>query len=420
MVDLADVAGLDEQADLGALLGADEVVVDGRGEQQGGDRGVLGVGVAVRQDDEAGAVVDGGVGFGADLVDAGGEGVAAALHAVQAGEGGGLEAGHVAVGVDVDELGQLVVVDHGEGQGDRAAGGGVRFQQVAFGAEGGAQRGDEFLADGVQRRVGDLGEQLGEVVEEQAGALGEGGEGRVGAHGADGFGAGAGHRGEDDAEFFLGVAEGLLAAGDRGVGVDDVFAFGQVAEFDLAGFEPLLVGGGGGELRLDLVVLDDAVLGGVDEEHLAGLEAALADDLGGVDVEDADLGAEDDEAVVGDPVAAGAQAVAVEDGADLGAVGEGDAGGAVPGLHHRGVVLVEGAPGGVHGVVVLPRLGDHHQHGVRQGASAEVQQFQDLVEGGGVGGVGGCTPGRGGRGSCRRRGRRRAGTRGRASSCGCP
>ncbi|CAM5477744.1 hypothetical protein SCALM49S_08777 [Streptomyces californicus] len=79
MVDLADVAGLDQQAHLGALLGADEVVVDGRGEQQRRDRGVLGVGVPVGEDDQPGAVVDGGVGLGADLLDAGGEGLAAAV-----------------------------------------------------------------------------------------------------------------------------------------------------------------------------------------------------------------------------------------------------------------------------------------------------------------------------------------------------
>ena len=34
LVHLADVPGLDEQRDLGALLGADEVVVDRRGQQQ--------------------------------------------------------------------------------------------------------------------------------------------------------------------------------------------------------------------------------------------------------------------------------------------------------------------------------------------------------------------------------------------------
>ena len=132
VVDLADVAGLDQQAHLGALLGADEVVVDGGGEQQRRDRRVLGVGVPVGEDDQPGAVLDGGVGLGADLLDAGGEGVAAAGDPVEAGEGGGLHAGHVAVGVDVDELGQLVVVDHREGQRDAAAGRGGRLQQVAL------------------------------------------------------------------------------------------------------------------------------------------------------------------------------------------------------------------------------------------------------------------------------------------------
>ena len=48
-----------------------------------------------------------------------------------------------------------------------------------------------------------------------------------------------------------------------------------------------------------------------------------------------------DEVVVGDPVAARAQAVAVEHGADHRAVGERDAGRAVPRLHQRRVEAVE-------------------------------------------------------------------------------
>ena len=78
----------------------------------------------------------------------------------------------------------------------------------------------------------------------------------------------------------------------------------------------------GGELGLDLVVLDDPARGRVDEEHGPGLEPALAHDACRVDVEDADLAGQDDEAVVGDPEPAGAQAVAVEDRADQRAVGE--------------------------------------------------------------------------------------------------
>ena len=52
----------------------------------------------------------------------------------------------------------------------------------------------------------------------------------------------------------------------------------------------------------------------------------------------------------------------------------------VPRLHQRRVEAVERPLLGVHRVVVLPRLGDHHQHRVRQAAAAEVQQLEHLVE----------------------------------------
>ena len=174
----------------------------------------------------------------------------------------------------------------------------------------------------------------------------------------------------------------------------------------------------GRQLRLDLLVLDEAALGRVDEEHAARLQAALAHDALGRDVEHAHLAGQHDQPVVGDPVAGRAQPVAVEHGADHRAVGEADRRRAVPGLHERGVVAVEGAPVAVHGGVVLPRLGDHHQHGVGQRAPAEVQQLEHLVEAGRV-----ARP----RGADRVDARQvavderasRAAPRGPASSCGC-
>ena len=55
---LAGVAALDDEADLGALLGAHEVVVHGGGEQQRRDRRVDRVGVAVGEHEHAGAALD--------------------------------------------------------------------------------------------------------------------------------------------------------------------------------------------------------------------------------------------------------------------------------------------------------------------------------------------------------------------------
>ena len=166
--------------------------------------------------------------------------------------------------------------------------------------------------------------------------------------------------------------------------MDDVLEVGQVLEADQAGVQPLVVGLLGGEPALDLLVLDDASLVEVEQEHAPRLEPALAGHGGGVEVQHAGLRREHDETVVGDPVAAGAQTVAVQDRADLGAVGEAHARGAVPRLHHVGVELIEGPTRGIHLGVVLPRLGDHHHDRVRQLAAAEVQQLEDLVEGRGV------------------------------------
>ena len=50
--------------------------------------------------------------------------------------------------------------------------------------------------------------------------------------------------------------------------------------------------------------------------------------------------------VVGDDEARRSEPVAVQGGADLAAVGEGDGGRPVPGLHQRGMIFVEGAAPG--------------------------------------------------------------------------
>src|SRR5690606_16898023 len=102
------------------------------------------------------------------------------------------------------------------------------------------------------------------------------------------------------------------------------------------------------------------------------------------DWQGAGLGGHDDEVVICDQVAGRAQAVTVEQGADLASVGEGDGGGAVPGFHHGRVVFVEGAAVGVHSGLLFPGFGDHDHHGMCQRVAGHNQEFQAVVEGGGV------------------------------------
>ncbi len=149
--------------------------------------------------------------------------------------------------------------------------------------------------------------------------------------------------------------------------------------------EPRLVGMRARQRLLDLLVGDDAALLEVDEQHLARLQAPLLDDLLLRDRQHADFGGQHDEPVVGDEVAGRAQAVAVERRADLAAVGEGDGGRPVPRLHQRGVIFVEGAPLLVHQRIAGPGLGDQHHHRMGERIAALHEEFERVVEAGGVG-----------------------------------
>ena len=185
VVDLAGVAGLHDEADAGAGLLADEVVVHRGGEQQRRDRRHVLGGVAVGQHDDPGARRDRAGHLAAHPVERVAQRLAAAVHGVEAVHLDGGQARPVAVRVDVDDLGELVVVEHRERQHDLPAAGGGRLEQVLLRADAAEQAGDELLADGVERRVGDLREQLAEVVEQLARPLGQHGDRRVGAHRAD-------------------------------------------------------------------------------------------------------------------------------------------------------------------------------------------------------------------------------------------
>ncbi len=163
---------------------------------------------------------------------------------------------------------------------------------------------------------------------------------------------------------------------------------GQLIDGDLIFFHPLRVRLPRRELLLDLFVGNDAAFDGIDQEHLSRLQAAFALDLLGRDVEHAGFRGHHDQIVMGDDVASGAQAVAVERRADDAAVGEGDRSGAVPRLHQAGVIFVEGALLRLHVRIARPGFGNQHGHDVRQAASGLEEQLDGVVEVRGVAAVG--------------------------------
>ena len=188
-------------------------------------------------------------------------------------------------------------------------------------------------------------------------------------------------------QVFLRVAERLLAIEQRQVRERRCrcCCSGRSSSTSCVLREPLLVGMAVRERRLQLVVGDEPAFVEVDEQHLARLQPPLLDDVLFRNRQHAHFRRHDDAVVAREQIARGAQAVAVERRADLAAVGEGDRGGAVPRLHQRGVVFVEGAPLLVHQRIAGPRLRNHHHHGVRERVAALHQEFERVVEAGGVG-----------------------------------
>ena len=291
---------------------------------------------------------------------------------------------HLVVGVQIDQLGQFVVAQDRVRQQDLMTGlrGGV--EQVALGTDGRLQAGHHFFADGVQRRIGHLGKQLLEVVEQHPRPRRKHRDRCVGAHRTQRLEAGPRHGRDQHAEFLVGVAEGLLPQHHPVVRHPNVGPLRQIVEVELLGRQPLPIGVLGGQFGLDLLIGDDAALGGVNQEHPTRLQPQALDDRGRVEVEDAGFRGHHHQAVLRHPDARGTQSIAVEHRAHDGAVGETHRSRSIPRFHERRVIRVESPAVWRKGLVTLPGLGDHHQHRVRQTSPAQMQQFKHLIEAGTV------------------------------------
>ena len=375
VVDLARLPGLEHQARLQARALAHEVVVHAADGQQRRHRDPLRPGRAVGEDEHVDALGQRGVGLCADAVERCRHAVRAVLDGPRDVERARLED----LRVDLAEVLQLVVAQ--DRRLHRELAGVLRrlVEQVALGADAGRHAHHDRLADRVDRRVGDLREQLLEVREERRVAVAEHGERQVVAHRADRLLALAGGRRQQDLHVLLRVAERELELAQRLLELQRL-ALRQVGQVVDPALEPLEIGPAGRNLALDLAVLDDAAAAEVDQEDVARLQAALAQHVLGRHVDHAGLGAQHDPAVLGLEPATRPQAVAVERGADHAPVGEGDRRRAVPRLHQAAVEGVEAPEVVGHVLAALVGLGDHHHHRVREAAAGQREQLEHVVE----------------------------------------
>ena len=265
-----------------------------------------------------------------------------------------------------------------------------RFHEdIAFGPEVGLEGHHEIFADGIDGRVGDLGEELFEISKEHFGLAREHRQGGIVTHGVDGLLSGRGHGSEDHVELFLTETVGDLKLGKgqrivRGIWFNLRLGRDDVGELDLIFTEPFPVGLLRGEVLFDFLIKDDFAFNGVDHDHLAGGEAAFLRDFVVGEITGPDLGAEGENAVGRDFVAGGAETVAVEAGGDGASVRKCQRGRAIPRFAEAAMIAEEVLDRLTREGIDAPGRRHEHGHGVRDGAAREDEQLEGRIETGRV------------------------------------
>ena len=184
-------------------------------------------------------------------------------------------------------------------------------------ADAGGEAHHVRFAQGVDRRVGNLREILAEIVENQARTLGQHGKRRIVAHRADGFLPVFAQHAHDAFQLFA-VIQKLLLINGQHIGVHRRFAgfvVGQLLERNQAlhvFIQPFAVRMAGAQFIVNFGRMQQLAVFGVDYQQLAGADAAFFHHFVGRVIPNAHFGSNGNQAVLGNHITRGAQAVAVE------------------------------------------------------------------------------------------------------------
>jgi hypothetical protein len=169
-MDVTDFATLHDEIGEIAQTGADERVMDGAGGEERGHRRVALVDAAVGQDQDARAGADGSLGGSHDAIDRRRERGAGREVGRVAGkrEQGRDHRGRNASAIEGAQGGERLIAEGDAWQMDQPRLLGGLRQQIAAAADVAVERHDLALAQGIDRRVGHLGEALPEIGVERA------------------------------------------------------------------------------------------------------------------------------------------------------------------------------------------------------------------------------------------------------------
>ena len=257
------------------------------------------------------------------------------------------------------------------------------MEDVGLPAQLGGQRHHAVFAQRIDRRVGDLGEGLAEVVVQRPVAPAQYRHRGVVTHRTSGFLLGLGHRPQHQFHFLGAELEQLVVAA-QGLLVERLLGQRGVDQFGLqvgqALLQPLLVGRAAAVDPVHRLRIEQVAALEVDGDHLARTELALAHDALGRHLPHPGLAGDDEVAIGGQQPARGPQAVAVQGAGRIARIQRHDPGRAIPRLGVEAVELVERSQ---VRVLELQRLGRRrHQDAQRldQFHAAGHQQLEHVVQ----------------------------------------
>ena len=260
------------------------------------------------------------------------------------------------------------------------------LQQVAVLADVNGGGCDDFLSNSVYRRIGYLGKQLLEIVKQRLMLLGQYGQRCIHTHGGNALCPVLCHGKDGGGQILVGVTEGLLHKYAFFFAVDGDLLVGdfQILQLHQIVIQPFAVGLSCRIALFQFVIVDDLALHRIHQQHFARAETFLCHDPARGQIHDTHLGGEDQVIIVGDIIPGRTQTIAVQYRAHHIAIGEYDGCRAVPGLHHGCEILIEVFLFLGHDPVVGPGLRDGDHDCQRQLHAVHVQEFQRVVQHGGV------------------------------------
>ena len=151
------------------------------------------------------------------------------------------------------------------------------LQKITVRADIDGRVGHDLFPQGVDGRIGHLGKQLLEIVEQELMSLGEHGQRSVMSHGKGGLHSVFRHGKDLVLHILIGIAEHLVEPVADLLGVDRDLVIGdrKLVQMQQISVQPFPVGPPVGIVGLALLVGDDPLLLSVDQQDPAGLQAGF-------------------------------------------------------------------------------------------------------------------------------------------------